>query len=151
MLKYRFDENGFFIRAEECYIDPLESEKQGKDVYLLPTSCTLTPPKLEAGFLPKWTGKAWKNIESHVGETGYLNGRPYTIREHGPLPKGWSTTLPEPTAEELAEQEKLKAEMKVNAQRIPDLENAAVDVAGYVAELEDRIKQLEKQVAILSA
>ena len=69
--------------------------------------------------------------------------------------------IPEPTPDELAEQERLRKEAEAEAARVPDLEAAvaelgvtsssdkeesdaaALDLAAYAAELEQRIAKLE--------
>ena len=69
--------------------------------------------------------------------------------------------IPEPTPEELAEQERFRKEAEAEAARVPDLEaavaelgvtsasdkeesdTAALDLAAYAAELEERIAKLE--------
>ena len=64
--------------------------------------------------------------------------------------------IPEPTPDELAEQERLRKEAEAEAARVPDLElgmtstsdkeesdAAALDLAAYAAELEQRIALLE--------
>ena len=50
--------------------------------------------------------------------------------------------VPEPTEEELAEQARIEAE----AQRVPDLEDATVELADYVVSLEERIAELEAKL-----
>lgn len=77
-----------------------ESEDHG----LLPNNATHTAPVLQDGFIPRWNGEAWEQVENHKGEEGYLNGQPHTIKDYGPLPEGWSTTPLEPTPEEQAAQ-----------------------------------------------
>ena len=70
---------------------------------------------------------------------------------------------PQPTSEELAEQERLHKQAEAEAARVPDLEaavaelgevaaadkeetdSAAVDLAAYAAELEARIAKLEEK------
>lgn len=71
--------------------------------------------------------------------------------------------IPEPTPEELAEQERFRKEAEAEAARVPDLEaavaelgvtsasdkeesdTAALDLAAYAAELEQRIAKLEEK------
>ena len=71
--------------------------------------------------------------------------------------------IPEPTPDELAEQERLRKEVEAEAARVPDLEAAvaelgvtsasdkeesdaaALDLAAYAAELEARIAKLEEK------
>ena len=44
--------------------DPLESEQQGKDIWLLPANCTLIePPEAKEGFDIVWSGDAWEYKE----------------------------------------------------------------------------------------
>lgn len=50
---------------------------------------------------------------------------------------------PKPTEEELAERARLEAERIAEERRVPDLEDAAVDLANYIADLELRIAELE--------
>jgi len=63
-------------------------------------------PEAPEGFHPGWdAGKnKWVNLENHIGKQGYVDGQPVTIKEYGPLPKGWSDAPPPPTPEEQAEQ-----------------------------------------------
>lgn len=63
-LCYRYNENKEYIGSEEMYKDPLESELQKKDIWLLPADCTLIkPPEAKEGFLIVWNGDAWEYKE----------------------------------------------------------------------------------------
>lgn len=57
--------------------------------------------------------------------------------------------IPAPTEEELAERERLEAERVAESQRLPDLEDATIDLAEYTSELEGRLIELEALVAQL--
>lgn len=85
---YQYTADGYFAGEVEDY-------------GLLPHNATRTAPTVVDGKIPHWTGSAWEQVENHKGENGYLNGAPYTIKEYGPLPDGWSDTPPPPTAAEL--------------------------------------------------
>lgn len=74
---------------------------EAEDYGLLPNNATHTAPTLKKGFVPRWTGKKWEQIEDHKGKSGYVNDQPHEIKEYGPLPNGWSDTPPPPTIEEL--------------------------------------------------
>lgn len=105
MIAYRYDDKGFFVEAEECFLDPLETEKQGKEVWMLGANSTFTAPNADRdGFVQKWNGSAWEYVEDHIGKTGYVDGKFTEIKDYGPLPEGWSDTPLPPTKEELAEQ-----------------------------------------------
>lgn len=54
--------------------------------------------------------------------------------------------IPKLTTEELAELDHLQAEAEAEAQRIPDLEDATVELADYVVSLEERIAELEAKL-----
>ena len=73
---------------------------EAEDYGLLPNNATRTAPALKEGFVPRWTGKKWEQVEDHKGESGYVNGQPHTINEYGPLPEGWSDTPPLPSLDE---------------------------------------------------
>lgn len=84
---YQYNATGFYVGEIETYGD------------LLPNNSTTTKPTLKDGYIPHWTDKKWEQVENHRGESGCVNGKPYTIKEYGPYPDGWSTTPP-PTIEE---------------------------------------------------
>lgn len=62
---YRYDQQKkTFIQSEEMFRDPLETELQGKDIWLLPADCTLIePPEAKDGFDIVWNGDAWEYKE----------------------------------------------------------------------------------------
>lgn len=89
MIAYQYNSEGYYVGM-------------GEDYGLLPNNAThITPPALLEGFISRWTGTAWEQVENHVGKEGYVNGEYTIIREYGPLPEGWSDTPPPPTSEEL--------------------------------------------------
>ena len=121
MLTYRFDpETKEYLYAEDAFLDPLETEQQGNDVYLLPADSTFTAP-LEAkeGYAVCWNGKAWEYVEDHrqkrdmggvpIEGTGTAYWMPDDtwqtparyMKELGPLPEGAVTIQPEKSIEEL--------------------------------------------------
>ena len=85
---YQYTADGYFVGEVEDY-------------GLLPNNATHKAPTLKKGFVPRWTGKKWEQVEDYKGKSGYVNGQPHTIKEYGPLPEGWSDTPPPPTIEEL--------------------------------------------------
>lgn len=87
------------------------------------TPNTVAPINALRGTLPKipegcWLGEKngeFVQIENHKGKSGYVNGEPYEIKEYGPLPDGWSDTLPPPTTEELMSSLRSQRNAKLNA------------------------------------
>ncbi len=101
MKEYIFERTtGEFLREQEMHLDPLESEKQGKEVYLLSAAGTVTPPpEAQTGYAAVWNGKAWEQIEDHRGETVWKSyAESMTIKELGPVPDGWTAEQPEQPA-----------------------------------------------------
>ena len=131
MLVYKYDEKGIFLGAEETELDPLESELQSKEIYLLPPNATFDAPEEKEGFAPVWDGETWAQIEDHRGTKYWLpedkHGSPAReMTELGALPEGASLTEPEPTAEELAAQELAQAK----AERADAVSKIIVEVDG---------------------
>lgn len=88
---YQYDADGYFAG---------EIDDHG----LLPNNATYTALQLKNGYIPHWDGNAWKQVEDHKGEPGYLNGEAHTIKDYGPYPPGFSKTPPPPTVEEVKRQ-----------------------------------------------
>lgn len=64
MIVYLFDENGEFKYSYKCQLDPLESEKQGKQIYLQPANSTvIAPPDVAENHKAIWNGEEWKDID----------------------------------------------------------------------------------------
>lgn len=98
---YCTNDDGYYTHSEYCTIDPVESAKQGYDVYVLPARGYLDAPVITDGCVARRVNGAWVNVENHIGEKGYVNGVPMEIKEYGPLPDGWSVTPPPPTLDQL--------------------------------------------------
>ncbi len=78
----------------------------------------------------------------------YENGRGYIteIESDNGERRFELVIVPEPSDEMLAEQARLKAAAEAEAQRVPDLEDATVELADYVVSLEERIAELEAKL-----
>lgn len=115
-------------------IDPLESEKQGQNIYLLPANAVFAaPPEEKDGFARVWNGTAWEYAEDRRGTKYWLPGdtwqsEPHEMKELGALPEGAVLERPAKTPEELA-REKLD---KAKAERAEAVQNIAVEVDGMV-------------------
>ena len=70
MKAYLYDEKTKeFISEIEAQLDPLESKKANKEIWLLPADCTfMKPPAEKEGFKIKWNGEAWGYEEIPVQE-----------------------------------------------------------------------------------
>lgn len=64
MISYEYDEQMEYKGEKVCQLDPLESKKAGKEVYLLPANCTFEkPPQEKEGYKIVWNGKKWDYVE----------------------------------------------------------------------------------------
>ncbi len=86
-IAYQYNSSGYYVGEIEDY-------------GLLPNNATYMVPVIRYGFIPHWTGATWEQVENHVGESGWVNGIPFTIKDYGPYPDGWSTEPPAPTPAE---------------------------------------------------
>lgn len=110
MQVYKYNEKTKeYIGAEQALIDPLETELQGKTIYLLPANATFEKPNLQDGFASVFNGIQWENIEDNRGKEYWLDtdtfGTPAkTMKDLGAFPTGAVFTAPAKTLEELKAQ-----------------------------------------------
>lgn len=107
MQVYKYDEQTKeYIGTEQALIDPLETELQGKTIYLLPANATFENPNLQDGFASVWNGTQWENIEDNRGKEYWLDADTFgtpakTMKELGAFPAGAVFTAPAKTIDEL--------------------------------------------------
>lgn len=106
MNVYKYDQQTKeYTGVEPAMLDPLESQQQGKEVYLLPANATFEKPNLQEGFASVWNGK-WENIEDNRGKEYWLDtdtfGTPAkTMKELGAFPANAVFTAPVKALDEL--------------------------------------------------
>lgn len=104
---YLYDEKTKEFKNEvNAQLDPLESEKAGKDIYLLPANATWEQPPIKEGYTTVWNGKEWDAVEDNRKKEYWLPEDKYgaparEMKELGPLPEGAMLTAPERTLEEV--------------------------------------------------
>lgn len=104
---YLFDEKTKEFKNEvNAQLDPLESTKAGKDIYLLPANATWDEPTVKDGCVPVWNGETWDAVEDHRKQEYWLPEDKYgaparEMKELGPLPEGATLTAPERTLDEV--------------------------------------------------
>jgi hypothetical protein len=102
MLVYNYSsDNNEYIGSSETFLDELESQIQGKDIYNIPANATIIiPPKVSKGYVNCFDERieAWVATEDHRGEVVYNidNLQEFTITELGPIPDNYLTEYPEP-------------------------------------------------------
>lgn len=139
---YRYDqEKKTFQQSEEMFKDPLESELQGKDIWLLPADCTLIePPEEKEGFDIVWSGDAWEYKEQEKEPEPYVPTEKEKTQQ-----KIWD--LKEKLSE--TDYKILKcSEASLQGQEMPyDLDVVVAEREGWRAqinELEEKLKTLEE-------
>ena len=104
---YLFDEKTKEFKNEvNAQLDPLESEKADKDIYLLPANATWDKPAVKNGCVPIWNGEKWDAVEDNRKKEYWLSEDKYGAPAHemkklGPLPEGAMLTAPERTLAEV--------------------------------------------------
>ena len=109
-----------FLQASEARIDPLETQNQGTDIYLIPAHATLiVPPRIGENEAAVFDGESWEIVPDHRGAEYYLeNGQRIEIAELGETIPGNALLEPPepppPTESELIEL-KIQAETRAVA------------------------------------
>lgn len=104
---YLYDEKTKEYKSDvNAQLDPLESEKASKNIYLLPANATWLKPIPKDGCVPVWNGKEWDAVEDNRKKEYWLPEDKYgaparEMKELGPLPEGAMLTAPERTLEEV--------------------------------------------------
>lgn len=83
MQAYLYDNDRFYAGAVECQLDPLESQKQGKNIYLTPANSTSTQPTIIKGAKPRWNGEIWEQYPNDKIVYGYTPNDDGTINYYG--------------------------------------------------------------------
>lgn len=83
MKAYFYDEDRFYTHSAPCQLDPLESEKQGKNVYLTPANSTSKKPTIKDGAKPRWNGTDWEQYPDDKVVYGYTANADGTINYYG--------------------------------------------------------------------
>lgn len=120
MQVYKYNEKTKeYTNTETAMLDPLETELQGKEIYLLPANATFTAPSLKDGFCPVWDGEQWQLVEDNRRKQYWLPSDKYgtpghEMKELGAMPAGATFTAPEKPAPTVAEIQKQLTEAVQN-------------------------------------
>lgn len=104
---YLFDEKTKEYKSEvNAQLDPLDSARAGKDIYLLPANATWDKPTPKDGCMAVWNGEYWNIVEDNRKKEYWLPEDKYgaparEMKELGPLPEGATLTAPERTLDEV--------------------------------------------------
>lgn len=104
---YMYDEKTKeYLGKTEALLDPLETQLQQKEIYLLPADATFSEPALQEGYVSVFKEGAWENLEDNRGKEYWLPEDKYgaparEMKELGPLPEDATLTAPERTIDEV--------------------------------------------------
>lgn len=105
MIFYTYDEKTKeFTGTQNGFIDPLETKKQGKNVYLVPANATDKKPlKTKENQTVIFNGSDWEIIADYRNKIYYIGTKKYEMKELGDLPKGatFEPVEPKKTLDEL--------------------------------------------------
>lgn len=105
MIFYTYDEKTKeYIGTQNAFIDPLETKKQGKNVYLVPANATDKKPlDVKENQAVIFNGSEWEIVADYRNKTYYIGTEKYEMKELGDLPKGatFEPVEPEKTLDEL--------------------------------------------------
>ena len=105
MIFYTYDEKTKeYIGTQNGFIDPLETKKQGKNVYLVPANATDKKPlETKENQAVIFNGSEWEIIADYRNKTYYIGTEQHVMKELGDLPKGatFEPVEPEKTLDEL--------------------------------------------------
>ena len=90
MIFYTYDEKTKeFIGTQNAFIDPLETKKQGKNVYLVPANATDKKPlETKENQTVIFNGSEWEIIADYRNKTYYIGTEQHEMKELGDLPNG---------------------------------------------------------------
>ena len=115
MQLYKYDnKTKEYIGTINAMVDPLETRKQGKTIFLVDSDSTLiAPPFTDDGYVAVFNGTKWETIKDNRGTEYWFPedkyGTPAKVMDTlGELPEGAILTPPEKTKEQI-KAEKLKA------------------------------------------
>ena len=120
MIFYGYDEKTKeFTGTQNAFIDPLETKKQGKNVYLVPANATDKKPlKTKENQAVIFNGSEWEIIADYRTKTYYIGTEQHVMKELGDLPDGatFEPVEPEKTLDEQTLEELQKEQIELNAQ-----------------------------------
>lgn len=87
---YKYDKDTKeYIGFQQCQLDPLESERQGREIYLVPANCTLEiPPEREDGKAIIFENGGWQKVPDYRDRRAYNAEHLFTVYYIGDLKPG---------------------------------------------------------------
>lgn len=125
MIFYTYDEKTKeYTGTQNGFIDPLETKKQGKNVYLVPANATDKKPlDVKENQAVIFNGSEWEIVADYRNKTYYIGTEQHEMKELGDLPDGatFEPVEPKKSLDEL-KSEKL-SELSTKASSFEQTEN----------------------------
>lgn len=147
MIFYTYDEKTKeFTGTQNGFIDPLETKKQGKNVYLVPANATDKKPlETKENQAVIFNGSEWEIITDYRNKTYYIGTEQHEMKELGNLPEG-ATFEPVKSESELtyekAEQELADFDNQISSIKDELLTAILLEDTDTVATLKNKYKEL---------
>lgn len=139
---YMYDEKTKeYLGKTEALLDPLETQLQQKEIYLLPADATFSEPALQEGYVSVFKEGAWENLEDNRGKEYWLQDDVYGAPAHkmetlGALPTDAVFTPPKKTIKQV-KQEKI-VELKIMRD---SKEVEPIDYQGYSFDYDSKARE----------
>ena len=150
MIFYTYDEKTKeYTGTQNAFIDPLETKKQGKNVYLVPANATDKKPlETKENQAVIFNGSEWKIIADYRNKIYYIGTEQHEMKELGDLPNGatFEPVEPEKTLDEKNLEELEQQENTLNAQ-IAELKDNLLTAT--LADDTDQIESIKAQYQTL--
>lgn len=140
---YVYDSNGYYIGVDSDY------------GFGLPNNSTYTKPTFVDGYIPRWRNGKWNQVETHVGEKGFVNNEPFEVKNHGPLPEGFTTEWVDPRTPAEIRRDEIERRLldidneSIRPTRAINAEKGTVYDHQKLAALEDEAAALRQELASL--
>jgi hypothetical protein len=139
---YKYDEKTKeYLGKAEALLDPLETQLQQKEIYLLPADATFIAPALQEGYVSVFKEGAWENLKDNRGKEYWLQDDAYGTPAHkmetlGALPADAVFTPPQKTLEQV-KQEKI---IELKAMR-DEAEVEPITYQGYAFDYDSKARE----------
>lgn len=147
MIFYSYDKKTKeYIGTQNGFIDPLETKKQGKKVYLVPPNATDKKPlETKENQAVIFNGSEWEIVADYRNKTYYIGTEQHEMKELGDLPEG-ATFEPVKSESELSyektEQELADFDNQISSIKDELLTAILLENTDTVATLKNKYKEL---------
>lgn len=155
---YLFDENTKeYIGTDYTDIDPIETKRRGKDIYLMPPNATdIAPPETQENQVAVWDD-GWqikddfRGTEYWLADDGHYS-EPRKMTEIGSLPDGAVLVRPDKTQAEINSERAVEIKSKLTAIDLESLRPLRALANGVLTDYDiDKLASLEAEAVELRA